>query len=198
MRRRWTIQVAVIWRRQGGTAAVTRRPRQVFELTQAARGMAIPSRPPHGGKQRGAGTGSPKHDEWFRAPFEAKLSGDQLQLANEELQSRYALRDIKEVEVHYDVRLDDPAKGRRISGIVLTSLGLASIAAGFVLLGTVRDTHGAAPVFLVAVPPLTLGTVAAAIGIPLWVAGSPDQTAVPPTSPTTAPKVYGTALRWAF
>jgi hypothetical protein len=139
----------------------------------------------------------PAHIERFRAPFEAKLSGDQLQLSNEEGQSRYALRDIQEVEVQYDVRVDDPRKGMRIAGIVLTSLGGAALGTGFALLGVVAHSSGAAA-GLVVVAPFTLSPVLAGVGIPLWVAGAPAPSGVPATIPLLAPKAYGAGLRWAF
>lgn len=143
----------------------------------------------------------PTHLEWFRAPFEAKLSGDELELANGELRSRYALGSIKELQLHYDAHADDPRRGMRIAGSVLVSLALASFATGIALAVEAAKSSGGAA-FLVEVPPLTLGGLLAGIGIPLWAVGvsptKPDLASLPATVPTLVPVSKGAALRWAF
>jgi hypothetical protein len=139
--------------------------------------------------------------ERFRAPFTAKLSGEQLELANEDRRYRLALRDIRQIEVLYDRRVGSREMGMQIAGIVLTSLGGASLVTGVALWGPAGHSSGGAA-FLVVVPPLVLGTVLAGVGIPLWAAGaSPgklNQAGLPATVPTLVPTRNGAALRWAF
>jgi hypothetical protein len=135
--------------------------------------------------------------EGFSSPFRATLAGDQLQVSDDEGKAAHALRDIQQIDVSFDARVGgSPPSAMRIAGIVLTSLGSAFLVTGFGLLFGVTDHRGSAPVFFASVPAFALSPLLAGIGIPLWVAGGPA--GVPSTTPLLAPKVYATALRWAF
>ena len=144
------------------------------------------------------------HVEWYRTPFTAKLVGGELQMADEERQSRLPLRDIEQVEVVYDARVGSPAAAMRISGILLTSIAGATLVGGVTLVGLVAGSPHSNPDIVVAVgvPMLAASTVVAAIGIPLWVVGArrgaPAQAGLFTTVPTLAPTRNGAAVRWAF
>ncbi len=135
--------------------------------------------------------------ESFRAPFQVRLAGGQLQLADEERSLGFALRDIQRIEVHYDASAGSPAMAKRIVGIVLTSIGGASVVGGVAFVAAWGHSSNAVGPWVLSGPLLGVGTVLAGVGIPLWVSGA-AQASPPATAPTLAPTGNGVALRWAF
>jgi hypothetical protein len=137
----------------------------------------------------------------FRAPFQAKLSGDQLQVSDDDHQSRHALRDIREVEVRYEARVGSPGTAMRMAGITLTSLGSAAFVGGVTLIGVLESSLHGGPVALLfwGLPILAPSAVFTGIGIPLWVEGARRLgPGLPTTVPTLVPARNGAALRWTF
>ena len=136
--------------------------------------------------------------EWFRVPFAVRVSGEQLQLADDVRTAGFPLREVRQIDVRYEASAVNPGKGMMISGIVLTSVGAAQLVAGASLMGWL----GNSPAFLVGLLPALTSTVWAGVGIPLWVDGArrtgPDGPPVPLGIPSLVPARNGAALRWTF
>jgi hypothetical protein len=141
-------------------------------------------------------TGDAASEEWFRAPFAAKIINGELEVSDEDHRSRRALRDIREIEVLYDVQRFEPHRGAEIAGIVLTSIGAAGVLAGAGVMVWSQTSPRDANALLLGTLVMVPSTPFLGAGIPLWVvgAGRPRYNPVPTFTPTR----NGGVLRWAF